>query len=277
MWWQPEHLRTAPLFTPLRPLLARLPGPDLETLNRLAERLGVRSGGGAPLRFIAARPGLDYETHIYHNGEVPTRPDNLHDLFNALAWLCYPQAKAALNALHLQHLAAATPGRRGRARDRLTLIDESGALIACRDPRLAALLRGQRWRALFWRHRQRFRAGLHCQLFGHALFEKAVTPYLGLTAKAVIIDLNKDDLFFGAAPQTQTARLDAALAARLRQPGWLTDPARLPVLPVLGVPGWWPANDDPTFYNNERYFRPAPQQAATVLSLRHTAPPPTTP
>ncbi len=27
-------------------------------------------------------------------------------------------------------------------------------------------------------------------------------------------------------------------------------------LPVLGVPGWWPANANPIFYNDPEVFRP---------------------
>ena len=28
-------------------------------------------------------------------------------------------------------------------------------------------------------------------------------------------------------------------------------------LPVLGVPGWWPANENPGFYDDADVFRPA--------------------
>jgi hypothetical protein len=27
-------------------------------------------------------------------------------------------------------------------------------------------------------------------------------------------------------------------------------------LPVLGIPGWWPANEDPRFYGDKTVFRP---------------------
>jgi cytochrome P450 len=27
-------------------------------------------------------------------------------------------------------------------------------------------------------------------------------------------------------------------------------------LPVLGIPGWWPANRDPSFYADAQVFRP---------------------
>jgi hypothetical protein len=35
---------------------------------------------------------------------VATRPCNRHDYFNALAWLAFPHAKAALNAIHVREL-----------------------------------------------------------------------------------------------------------------------------------------------------------------------------
>jgi len=95
-----------------------------------------------------------YELHIHETGCVPTRPGNLHDLFNALAWLSFPRLKATLNALH----AAEIPhegGRRGRFRDLLTLLDEGGALVACADPGLVALVREHRWQELFWDRRER--------------------------------------------------------------------------------------------------------------------------
>ena len=34
-------------------------------------------------------------------------------------------------------------------------------------------------------------------------------------------------------------------------------------LPVLGVPGWWPANEDPAFYDDAAVFRPAGSHRST--------------
>jgi hypothetical protein len=47
--------------------------------------------------------------------------------------------------------------------------------------------------------------------------------------------------------------LDAAASAQL-QPDTLRAAALCP-LPLLGVPGWWPGNADPTFYDDSRVFR----------------------
>ena len=70
-----------------------------------------------------------YEVHLFETGHVQTRPDNKHDLFNALAWLAFPKTKARINAMH----AAEIPregGKRGRLRDMLTIFDEGGAIVS---------------------------------------------------------------------------------------------------------------------------------------------------
>jgi hypothetical protein len=35
---------------------------------------------------------------------------------------------------------------------------------------------------------------------------------------------------------------------------------------VLGVPGWWPGNEDFSFYDDALVFRPGPKMAATASS-----------
>ena len=100
----------------------------------------------------ALRPALGRRSRTTRStcsrsGEVHTRPENHHDLFNALCWLAFPRTKARINALH----AAEIPregGRRGRLRDLLTIFDEGGALVACADARLNSLIREFRWREL---------------------------------------------------------------------------------------------------------------------------------
>ncbi|HMA10888.1 MAG TPA: DUF3025 domain-containing protein, partial [Steroidobacteraceae bacterium] len=99
-----------PAFAPYRALIDALeltralpaPGPDcLGALNAQAAALGIRNARGLPLRFFAPDGRLsarDYETHILHTGEVPTRADTWHDVLNALVWLRFPRFKAALNA-----------------------------------------------------------------------------------------------------------------------------------------------------------------------------------
>ena len=92
------------------------------------------------MRFVP--PGPDdpyYEVGVYETGRVSTRPEALHDWFNALAWLAFPITKARINSLHARELPRESKGRRGPLRDLLTIFDEGGAIVVCRDEELLAL------------------------------------------------------------------------------------------------------------------------------------------
>ncbi|MCL4774950.1 MAG: DUF3025 domain-containing protein [Burkholderiaceae bacterium] len=262
----------APWFEPLRPWAARSdPRPagriDLAQLNALAAARGVRTEDGLPLRFVDARASsaAGYEASIGESGAVPTRavgPGMLHDWFNALAWLAFPRIKARLNRLHRHALAArarggaggkrgmapSLPAGRGLLRDAATLLDECGALFVCRDPALAVALRNRDWRALFVDMRARFSARAVVRVLGHGSGEKLLAPYKSLCAHAWVVELPPDvPVGFG------NDTLDETVAQQLL-PDTLCV-ARLHPLPLLGVPGWWPANDDPAFYDDPRVFR----------------------
>jgi hypothetical protein len=218
---------TAPWLAPLRPWLDRLPadGPAVEALNRVADPAGPR--------FVtqdALPAGEAYEAFIARTGAVPTR-DLLHDLFNGLVWQRHLALKRRLNALQAAEIAAHGVGStRGRVRDALTLFDEFGAIWPDAPPPLADALRRRDWAALFGRYRALWRAS-RPELFGHALLEQlAMAPRKGLTAHVAL----GDPLVW-------------------RAEDWAAKPF-LP-LPVLGIPGWWPANEDPDFYVDSKVFR----------------------
>jgi hypothetical protein len=227
------------LFDAVRPWYARLGGaPSLERLNALAEEASLTTESGKPVRFVppcAADPY--YEVQVFETGRVQTRPDSLHDLFNALAWLAFPRAKARINALHSAEIPL-EHGRRGRRRDLLTIFDEGGAVVTCTDPVLVDMLRAFRWKELFWMHRERVRAAMRCLVLGHAVMEQALEPRPGITCKALIID---------------GGNADEQAAARLPD---LASPKDLAALPVFGLPGWYA--QDERFYGDTRYFRPPP-------------------
>jgi hypothetical protein len=219
--------------------------PAIDELNAQAAARGLVSGGGAPLRF-AAPPGdgLNYELRIRDTGLVATRPGNTHDLLNAQAWLDFPLTKAALNRMHCEQLAAQQDSLRSPLRDALTLLDESGLIITCDDPALAALLRGFKWKSLFWEHRDDVLRCMRFAVLGHALAEKLHAPYKGITAHALIID---------APPDTPREVLDARVAAAV--PVFASTRDLAPV-PVLGIPGWTPDSEDPVYYDDSMHFRP---------------------
>ncbi len=182
----------------------------------------------------------EYEIRAFQSGEIATRPDSFHDLFNALAWLAFPRTKAKLNALHARAIPT-EKGARGRFRDLLTILDEGGALVACDDASLIGLVHELRWKTLFWEERARTLQGMRILVLGHAVLERALAPWAGMTCKALFVPASGDA---------------DAHAAR-----WLGDlredasPRDLPPIPVFGYPGWHSSTAEADFYDDERWFR----------------------
>jgi hypothetical protein len=261
--WDRAALLASPLLATVRRLLERLPAdrfPTLDELNLLARERDLRSGGGAPVSFVPAaadRPGMleaQYEIRIHREGAVPTRAGSWHDLFNALVWLTFPRTKATINRLHHDEMLRRRDERqRGTARDVLTLFDEGGVIAACADASLARLLTEFRWKELFWTRRADVAASMRFHVFGHAIHEKALAPYKGVTAKTLVVDVPRATL--GWPDEALTAALDERAAEHFAAPGALASTRSLHPLPILGVPGWTSANDNAAFYDDPAVFR----------------------
>jgi hypothetical protein len=241
-----------PAFAPYRELIDTLglaQGlPTLDALNAQAAARRTTQARGLPLRFFAPDGRLsarDYETHILHTGQVPTRADTWHDVLNALVWLRFPRFKAALNAAHGEAIALETDSLRGRHRDALTVLDESGVWVISRDPALPELLTGRAWGALFWEARCRVETGMRFVVVGHALLEKALAPYPSMTGKCLTLISSSLDP-------------DAAETLAVTALETINTPRQLAPLPVQGIPGWDAANADAAYYANAGIFRPAP-------------------
>lgn len=242
---------THPVFQPYRELIDALDlaqgSCSLDALNALASDLDIQQARDLPLRFVAPDGRLsarDYETHILQTGEVPTRADTWHDLMNALVWLRFPRFKAALNAAHGEAIPLETDTLRGRRRDALTVLDESGVWVLSRDPDLPDLLTGHVWQTLFWHHREAVQSDMQFVVVGHALLEKMLAPYPAITGKCLMLP---------------TVSLDANDAEPLavRALYALASPRQLAPLPVQGIPGWDVANAQAAYYANTDIFRPA--------------------
>ena len=187
-------------------------------------------------------PGQAYEQYIFDTGQVPTR-ENLHDFFNGLVWLQFPHTKRRLNQLQAQAIAAdGVQAVRGPLRDALTVFDENGAVLSA-PPALWAALRARDWQALFVDLRPLWREAW-LVLFGHALLEKLVSPRKPTVAH----------VYQAPVAINSIASLDAWLAQAVQPGPWAAKP--FTPLPVLGVPGWWPANEVPGFYGDAQVFRP---------------------
>jgi hypothetical protein len=117
---------------------------------------------------------------VISQGKIPVRERNMHDLLNALSFMMFPQAKAALNRRHYKESPnGLIPGQnRTRTQDHLTIFDEGGVL------RLKTLVPNS---AQGWSEKD--------FIFGHAIYEHIIN---GKVLRAARLDLHFDsDLNFG--------------------------------------------------------------------------------
>ena len=245
---------TSPLFAPLRHWLEQLPAtPDSSALCALAERFPIHGENGQRIRFVPPQAdGLPYECRIWESGEVETRLDHWHDFFNALVWLTFTQTKLAVSASHVRAMTPAGEAR-GMARDALTHFDECGIVVLSSQPELLDLLRAFEWKKLFVERRADVQRSMRFIIFGHATYEQLLKPFRGLTAKAVLYEVGEDWLVMPFAEQI--AAVDSRLAADLAS-GRYPRPRDFQPLPLLGIPGVTPENENPDYYEDTYQFRP---------------------
>ena len=250
--WDARFFERSPLFEPLRPcaegFFQQDAWPELDEYRNVFSQQGMDVmpvvQDDRPQDFEAL-----YESRIFLQGELQTRLHNWHDFFNALVWLSFPHTKQALNTLHFQASMQREPGtNRSPLENLLTLFDECGAVIISRRADLLQMIRDRQWQSLFVDHRSVFEADLRCVVFGHAMYEKALQPYVGMTTHTLLIE--SETLLQGDLKQ-----LDMTLSHQ-----WFDDAIQskqdLVPFPLLGVPGWYAPNRQPDFYDNQDYFRP---------------------
>lgn len=204
------------------------------------------TGNASPVCFVPQSrlpAGEAYERYIFNSNCCPTRK-GLHDFFNGLAWLHFPRTKRQLNRLHVDQMArTGIASERGPARDGLTVFDENASFLMAPDVLWDALA-AKDWRRLFVDLRPLWQEA-RLVLFGHALLEKLVSPRKSITTHV-----------WRAQTATQSiAELDQWMASDVSADKLAAKP--FAHLPVLGVPGWWPANEELTFYDDLSVFRPA--------------------
>ncbi len=267
--WIPDFYRCSPLFEPIAPLAAHFcdfgDWPGLDDYQALLDtHEPIRTRHGAVLKIVpqAGKPGhfeQHYAPRIYLSGEIQTRTRNWHDFFQLLTWFVFPRTKAVINAIHIpkakQRIEAGEAlGRRTPIENMLSLFDEGGAVIVADDPSLLQLVCDFRWKALFWERRSVLAEKFDCVTFGHAMYEKAMAPYLGMTANTILIEADSD--YFTLNRAERLAWIDVRLAAVFEQGEQYRKPKDLQPFPILGMPGWDPANNNAAYYDNTDYFRP---------------------
>ena len=251
----------SPPFEPLRGLFQKLPQSrlvSLDDLNVLLEKVHgkILNSNGKPVTFVCqTKKGRKFEEtfepRAFLKGEVLVRPNNCHDILNALVWIAFPKTKAVIN--HQQYLAILDRARSNRSPrgDALTLFDEDGVIVFSTSLELIKLVRTFRWKDLFWKNRRKLMCKMKFIIFGHALYEKMLSPRLGITGKSILI-------YHPALAEKKIAELknvDTILSSYILEPKKLSHGRALSPVPILGLPGWHPESDNKTFYDNVSYFR----------------------
>ena len=228
-------------YVPIGPRVAAQVAFGTSSAEALTTALAPQT---TPVRFVPQSdlpPGMAYESYIFESNGCPTR-EGLHDFFNGLAWLKFPLTKRRLNQLHVAQIAqTGIQPVRGPARDGLTVFDENSAFLQAPDALWDALA-AKDWQRLFIDLRPLW-SQAHLVLIGHALLEKLVYPIKSMTAH----------VYRAQAASHSIADMDAWMAADVSADKLASKP--FAHLPVLGVPGWWAANEDPAFYADASVFR----------------------
>jgi hypothetical protein len=222
--------------------LAALLGRDLGSLDHgpaLAldvARIDAALGPLANVRFVPQEKKRkrkepfvladSYDGSITSRGEVPTRPDSLHDLMNALAWAAFPLSKKAIHARQFRALSSEVeegqtclPGKRSRLRDRLSMLDEGGVLVAARQEEMADEVEA----ALTAGDLSALRGKLIARTLGHAITEHLVREHRSPSAEEPSLDdepIRACVVRLSVAPALQEGEgiesaLDRALSARI--------------------------------------------------------------
>ncbi|MFW2374624.1 MAG: DUF3025 domain-containing protein [Gammaproteobacteria bacterium] len=250
--WDAGFFRQSAMFEPVAQAAAKFSAcsdwPTLDLINQLFEskQQAIRA---VPQAGVASCFEEQYEPRIYLKSELQTRSSNWHDFFNALVWLQFSKTKRELNRLHYyEALQRDEKTNRSRVENAIALFDECGCIIISSDQSLLDLIRNHQWYELFVERRESFFQDIECYIFGHAMFEKALNPYIGMTCQAILI--HSEQLL-----NAELTDIDQQLA-QLWQRGDIRKPAHLFPFPVLGVPGWYEGEQSEHFYRNTDYFRP---------------------
>ncbi len=268
--WFPEFAERSALFAPLRHLQAPFAEfqnwPGLDDYQTVIEAWPetIETLAGQALRIVGqdGKPGCfeeHYAPRIYMTGEIQTRTENWHDFFQYLTWFMFPETKAMINSIHIPHARQRIEtgeqlGSRSAIENTLSLFDEGGAVIVSSDPELLQQVRDFQWQKLFWQHREELQKAFDCVVFGHAMYEKGLSPYIGMTANCILLKSDTD--YFQGDNINRLKWIDKKLAAIFRDGKQYCKPKDLQPFPILGMPGWDINNDQLSYYQNSHYFRP---------------------
>lgn len=268
--WDANFVSFSPIFLPLKFwadyfLKFKNAWPELKDYQALLASLGspITTLSGEALKIVEqeGKPGHFHEYYaprIYLTGEIQTRTENWHDFFQFLTWFMFPKTKAVINSIHVPAAqeridSKVDLGHRSKIENMLSLFDEGGAVILCSDETLLQLIRDFKWKTLFCSRRSELKGKLKFVTFGHALYEKGLSPYVGMTANTILLKV--DAALLSASNQEQLDFIDTQLAQLFVDGSRYTKPKDLSPFPLLGLPGWDKNNREEEYYENTSYFR----------------------
>ena len=274
--WDANFVSFSPIFSPLSLWAEKFSGfseswPGLDDYQAILSALPhpILTQSGKALKIVKqdGKPGHfseHYAPRIYLSGEIQTRTENWHDFFQFLTWFMFPKTKAVINSIHIPaaqvRLEAQTDlGRRSSVENMLSLFDEGGAVILSSDNSLLNLIRDFKWKELFWHRRDEIKDKLSFVTFGHAMYEKGLSPYVGMTANCILLHVDENVLL--QTIQQQLNWIDNELADLFTEGQIYKKPKDLSPFPLLGLPGWDKNNEEESYYDNLNYFRPGRSNA----------------
>ena len=265
--WRDDFYHLSDLYAPITPSFKQLnyekmQWPKLNEYQSLIEshQPSIINENKKSIKFVNQTSEYlsfkdQYEPRIHLEGEVQTRLDNWHDFFQVLVWHSFPKTKLLLNTLHFQASSERLQknnNQRTAIENFLTLFDECGVVVVSTETHLLDMIRNFQWQSLFWDNRSSFNQNIECFTFGHAMYEKALNPYIGMTANALLILV--EDKFFKLNANEKTLGIDNLIVKKIQTEKTLT-PRILNPFPILGVPNWHNENSTLDFYLNDSYFR----------------------
>ncbi|MCW8909019.1 MAG: DUF3025 domain-containing protein [Gammaproteobacteria bacterium] len=254
--WNPEFLSQSPVFKTIeQAALYHTHSDQWPSLEQIQQQFKKSDHPIIPVSQGARPTKLEdhYEPRIYLKHELQTRTENWHDFFNAMVWLTFRNTKLILNKLHY-HAAIERPAgtNRSQLENAITLFDECGIIIISDKEALLEMIRQHQWKELFVDNKDSFNKHIYCYVFGHAMYEKALAPYIGMTCQALLI--NSTELI-NSCRNNRLSDIDNTIAD-CWDSHQITSTDDLNPFPLLGIPDLHKDNSEASFYDNTDYFRP---------------------
>jgi len=262
--WNANFFKESPIFQPIIPAhqdstIKSKNWPSLIAYNHCLSN-SVSNENNKNISFVKQATQYptfveEYEPRIFLSGEVQTRLNNWHDFFQVLVWKTFPKTKSLLNKIHFDAAVLrqkTNDTQRTKQENFVTLFDECGSIVVATENKTLKMVKNFEWNRFFVENKIQFGKTIDCIVFGHAMYEKALSPYIGMTSHCLLLPVNLN--FFKLSTDEKNHHIDKLISEHIRKISDLNT-KNLNPLPILGIPGWH-KEQTTDFYQNKTYFRP---------------------